>query len=106
LANGTASATLYAEGEATYPARLRELSAIADPATRTYRARYILSGGGEDAALGATVTLRLKAAEAGRRPTVAVPLAALFDSGSGSAVWRFDAATGTVAAQPVAVARL
>jgi RND family efflux transporter MFP subunit len=46
LAKGAASATLYAEGEATYPARLRELSATADPATRTYRARYILSGGG------------------------------------------------------------
>jgi len=46
LAKGTASATLYAEGETTYPAKLRELSATADPATRTYRARYILAGGG------------------------------------------------------------
>ncbi|GAB6843428.1 RND family efflux transporter MFP subunit [Methylorubrum rhodinum] len=106
LATGIASATLYAEGEATYPARLRELSATADPATRTYRARYILSGGGEDAPLGATVTLRLKPAEAGRPASVAVPLGALFDAGSGSAVWRLDAATGTVEAQPVAIARL
>ncbi|TGE01088.1 efflux RND transporter periplasmic adaptor subunit [Methylobacterium nonmethylotrophicum] len=106
LATGVASATLYAEGEATYPAALRELSATADPLTRTYRARYILSGGGEDAPLGATVTLRLKPAEAERAPAVAVPLGALFDSGKGSAVWKIDAATGTVAAQPVAVARL
>ena len=30
-AQGEASATLYAEGESTYPARLRELSATADP---------------------------------------------------------------------------
>ncbi len=43
-AQGEASATLYSEDAATYPARLRELSATADPATRTYRARYILSG--------------------------------------------------------------
>ncbi|KQP05827.1 RND transporter [Methylobacterium sp. Leaf99] len=106
LAQGAASATLYAEGEATYPARLRELSATADPATRTYRARYILSGGGEDAPLGATVTLRLKAADAGRAAAVEVPLAALFDTGGGSAVWKFDTATGTVTAQPVAIARL
>jgi len=106
LAKGAASATLYAEGEATYPARLRELSATADPATRTYRARYILSGGGEDAPLGATVTLRLKAAETGRAAAVEVPLSALFDTGAGSAVWRFDTATGTVTAQPVAIARL
>jgi len=106
LAKGAASATLYAEGEATYPARLRELSATADPATRTYRARYILSGGGEDAPLGATVTLRLKAAETGRAVAVEVPLAALFDAGNGSAVWRFDTATGTVTAQQVGIARL
>lgn len=106
LAKGAASATLYAEGEETYPARLRELSATADPATRTYRARYILAGGGEDAPLGATVTLRLKATDAGRSPAVEVPLAALFDAGKGSAVWRFEAATGTVIAQPVTVTRL
>jgi len=105
LAKGTASATLYAEGEATYPARLRELSATADPATRTYRARYILSGGGEAAPLGATVTLRLKPAQ-GQATAVSVPLGALFDQGGGSAVWRYDADTQTVAAQPVTVARL
>ncbi len=106
LAKGAASATLYAEGEATYPATLRELSATADPATRTYRARYILSGGGEAAPLGATVTLRLKPLETGRVGSVDVPLGALFDSGQGSAVWKFDADTGTVTAQAVSVARL
>lgn len=106
LARGEASATLYAEGEATYPARLRELSATADPATRTYRARYILSEAGEGAPLGATVTLRLKSTEAGHASGVSVPLGALFDPGSGSAVWRFDTATGTVTAQPVAIVRL
>lgn len=106
LARGTASATLYAEGETTYPARLRELSATADAATRTYRARYILSGGGEDAPLGATVTLRLKPAETGRSASVEVPLGALFDLGQGSAVWKFDAGTKTVSAQPVSVARM
>ena len=105
-AQGAASATLYADGEATYPAWLRELSATADAATRTYRARYILSGGGEDAPLGATVTLRLKSGDALRSAAVAVPLGALFDAGRGASVWRYDAETGTVAAQPVVVARM
>ena len=106
LAKGAASATLYAEGETTYPARLRELSATADPATRTYRARYILSGGGETAPLGATVTLRLTPAEAGRKASVDVPLGALFDVGHGTAVWRYDAETQTVSAQPVSLGRM
>ncbi|MGV7029657.1 efflux RND transporter periplasmic adaptor subunit [Methylobacterium symbioticum] len=105
-AKGAASATLYAEGETTYPAKLRELSATADPATRTYRARYILSGGGEAAPLGATVTLRLTPPDAGRATSVDVPLGALFDAGQGSAVWKFDADTNTVTAQPVSVARM
>jgi RND family efflux transporter MFP subunit len=105
-AKGAASATLYAEGEATYPAKLRELSATADPATRTYRARYILSGGGEIAPLGATVTLQLRPVQAQATASVSVPLGALFDQGGGSAVWRYDAETQTVAAQPVTVARL
>jgi RND family efflux transporter MFP subunit len=105
-AEGEASATLYADGAATYPARLRELSATADPATRTYRARYILSGGGEAAPLGATVTLQLRAPATARLPRVEVPLAALFDQGRGTAVWRYDAATETVRSQIVQVARL
>ncbi|MCC0805751.1 efflux RND transporter periplasmic adaptor subunit [Methylobacterium sp. W2] len=105
-AQGEASAILYAEGEATYPARLRELSATADAATRTYRARYILSGGGETAPLGATVTLQLKSTDAARAAAVAVPLGALFDQGKGASVWRYDAATETVTAQSVAVARM
>ena len=95
---GAASATLYAEGEATYPARLRELSATADPATRTYRARYILSGGGEAAPLGATVTLRLKPAEPAVPHRSRCRSGPCSTRGSGSAVWRYDAATQTVAA--------
>ena len=90
----------------SYPARLRELSATADPATRTYRARYILSGDGAEAPLGATVTLRLQQADAARAPSVDVPLGALFDVGHGAEVWRFEAASSTVSPQPVALGRL
>ncbi|KST57672.1 RND transporter [Methylobacterium sp. GXS13] len=106
LAKGEATATLYAEGEAIYPARLRELSAIADQATRTYRGRFILAGGGEDAPLGATVTLQLRDRGAARAATVEVPLSALFDQGRGPAVWRYDVASGTVKPQAVKVSRM
>jgi RND family efflux transporter MFP subunit len=106
LAHGEASATLYAELETAYPARLRELSAVADPVTRTYRARYILLGDGASAPLGGTVTLQLRAAERARAAVVVVPLGALFDQGSGSAVWRYDPDSQTVIAQPVTVARI
>ena len=106
LAKGAASATLYAEGETTYPAKLRELSATADPATRTYRARYILSGGGEAAPLGATVTLRLTPADAGRAASVDVPLGALFDIGRRLGGLAARCRHQTVTAQPVSVARL
>ncbi|KAB1072281.1 efflux RND transporter periplasmic adaptor subunit [Methylobacterium planeticum] len=105
-ARSEATATLYADADrTTYPAALRELSAIADPATRTYRARYILSGGGEAAPLGATVTLQLRN-DARRATMLAVPLAALFDDGHGTSVWRLDAGTETVVPQPVTVARM
>ncbi|MCE4224087.1 efflux RND transporter periplasmic adaptor subunit [Methylobacterium sp. C25] len=104
-ARSEAKAALYADAAgATYPARLRELSAMADPATRTYRARYILSGGGETAPLGATVTLQLKLADAQRSGSVAVPLGAVFDDGKGSSVWRIDGET--VVPQRVTVSRM
>lgn len=106
-AGSEATAALYADtGGRTYPSRLRELSAMADPTTRTYRARYILSGGGETAPLGATVTLQLRMGDSSRPSRVAVPLGALFDEGHGTAVWRFDGETQTVVPQRVTVARM
>ena len=105
IAAPAATATLYTNPGAIYPATLRELSAVADPTTRTYRARYVLSGGGETAPLGATVTLRLPAQTASST-TVTVPIGALRDEGAGYAVWVYDRGTSTVALRPVAVARL
>lgn len=106
LATADATAALYASRDAGFPAHLRELSAAADPATRTYRARYVLEGAGAAAPLGATVTVALKASLRGNDASFEVPLAAIFDSGEGPSVWRIDPATGTVAAQPVQVTRM
>ena len=86
-------------------AKLRELSAIADPATRTYRARFVLGGAYQQAPLGATVTLRLSKT-AGKNTLFDIPVGALFDAGRGPSVWIIDPATSTVSAQPVTVARI
>ncbi|PXF29564.1 hypothetical protein WH50_20200 [Pokkaliibacter plantistimulans] len=82
----SAQATLYSDPHNTLPAQLRLLSDAADPATRTYEARYILEGAQAQAPLGATVTVAIPT-----RSTAAaafeVPIGALFDAGSGPGVW-------------------
>jgi RND family efflux transporter MFP subunit/putative MATE family efflux protein len=102
-AGDQAIASLYVAPDVIIPARLREMSAIADPLTRTYRARYVLAG--HDEPLGATVTVRLENAPQGRR-TFAVPSTAVFDEGRGTQVWVVDAATSTVVPRQVEVIAL
>lgn len=103
----TAVASLYADKDKTFPAELRELSAQADPITRTYKARYTLKEGGTDAPLGATVTVRLESNEAnGGIHLCEIPIGALFDDGSGSSVWIINPETATLVRRPVVVAKL
>lgn len=81
-------------------ASLRELAGAADPLTRTFAARYVLSGPAEAAPLGATVTVRLPG---NASSAVRVPLAALVDLGRGPGVWIIgtDAKVRFRAAQPL-----
>jgi RND family efflux transporter MFP subunit len=67
------------------PARLRQLSDAADPVTRTFEARFVLSGEAETAPLGSTVTVILQAAADGA--AITVPLGAIHDRGRGPGVW-------------------
>ena len=100
-------ASLYADQGKTFLAELRELSAQADPITRTYQARYTLKGEGKDAPLGATVTVRLERSEAsGGIHVCEIPLGALFDDGSGSSVWVINPETATLLRRPVVVVKL
>lgn len=62
---------------------LRDLAAGADPATRTWRARYTLPEGAADHPLGSTLRLTFQPAE----PVVRVPAGAVADDGQGTAVW-------------------
>ncbi len=66
-------------------ARLRQLSDAADPATRTFEARFVLSGAPAAAPLGSTITVRLAAP--GQQAMIAVPLGAIYDRGQGPGVW-------------------
>lgn len=100
-----ASATLYADDTEQFSARLRELSAMADPLTRTYQARYVLSGKAEQAPLGSTVTVRLTGAASATEQTE-VPIGALIDKGQGASVWLIEKSTQVVKLVPVTVSHL
>lgn len=84
----TASAQLYGQEQA-HPAKLRQLSDAADPASRTFEARYVLEGDAASAPLGSTVTVTV-ALSGNRGPgsqPVVVPVGAVHDRGQGPGVW-------------------
>ena len=83
-------------------ASLRELSAAADPATRTFAAKFTLAGAPASAPLGSTVTIRLGTADQTGR--ISVPLAAIDDRGRGPGVWIVQG--GKVRFRPVKIAAL
>lgn len=94
-------------GSGKIPARLRVLSQSADPATRTFEARYTLEDGNTPLPLGSTVAVELAdAAPAGVSAGVEVPLGALFDPGTGTGVWVIGGEPLKARWTPVAVKRL
>lgn len=90
-----------------WPGKVREVAAGADPATRTYRVRATFDAEAAQAPLGATATVSLARAVDGL-PAIKLPTTALWRQGAGqdSAVWVFDAASGSVQARSVQVAGL
>lgn len=88
-----AEASVFGETGPAGHARLRQLSDAADPATRTFEARYVLEGDAAQAPLGTTVVVRLTQQGAGG---IEVPLAAIYDAGKGPGVWLVSAGTQTV----------
>lgn len=84
-------------------ARLRQLSDAADPVTRTFEARFILTGAPAAAPLGSTVTVCLD--EPGQPAAVTVPIAAIYDRGRGPGVWLVSTrGSPTVSWRPVKLA--
>jgi RND family efflux transporter MFP subunit len=76
---GTASVSLWSEPNKKYVAKLREIAPNADPATRTYLAKFSLPDAGDSVSLGMTATLTLADPETMR--VARLPLSALFSEG-------------------------
>lgn len=94
------------DGQAVLNATLRELSAAADPVTRTWRARYQLHGA-HAPELGGVVRLEFGQSSTAGSATgnvYRVPVGALSERGEGARLW--VVADGKVTPQPVEVLRL
>jgi RND family efflux transporter MFP subunit len=97
---GVATVTLWSEPNKKYAAKLREVAPSADPATRTYLAKFSLPDAGENVSLGMTATLTLADPQTER--VARLPLSALFNEGGDPSLYTVGAA-GDVALKPVAV---
>jgi RND family efflux transporter MFP subunit len=98
--DGIATVSLWSEPDRKYAARLREVAPSADPATRTYLAKFSLPDAGEQVSLGMTATLTL--ADPATERVARLPLSALFSEGGDPSLYVVDA-KGEVVLKPVAV---
>jgi multidrug efflux system membrane fusion protein len=82
-----ADVTLWSSGSesAHHNGHLRELTPVADSASRTYAARVALDSMDARVALGMTAQVRFKSS--GKRDKMIVPLSAIFQQGDQAAVW-------------------
>ena len=92
------SATLDALGDRIYAAKLRELSPVADAASRTYAARLAIIKADEALKLGMSARVRM---EFGSAQVIVVPNSALYTRDDTTRVWLVDRASETV--KPTAV---
>ncbi len=100
--DGAATLSLWSDPDKTYRATLRELSPMAESATRTFAARFSLPDADDKVSLGMSATLTIAAPSAEK--IARVPSAALFDQGRGPSLW-IVGADGVTALKPVVVLR-
>src|ERR1700721_2967967 len=98
--DGVATVSLWSEPNRKYTAKLREVAPSADPAPRTYLAKFSLPDAGESVSLGMTATLTL--ADPATTRVARLPLSALFSEGGDPSLYIVDD-KGEVALKPVAV---
>src|SRR3954462_15069379 len=98
--DGVATVSLWSEPNKKYVAKLREVAPSADPATRTYLAKFSLPGAGDSVSLGMTATLTL--ADPATDRVARLPLSALYSQGGSPSLYVVDAAGG-LALKPVTV---
>lgn len=90
----------WANPNETVPGKLRELSPIADPATRTYTAKISIPNAPEGTKLGMTAYVTFAAKT--QHPLIKLPLTALFQDKSDTAVWVIE--SGSVKRASIQVA--
>jgi len=98
--SGVATVTLWSDAEKKYAAKLREVAPSADPATRTYLAKFSLPEAGDNVSLGMTSTLTLSDPQSDR--VARLPLSALYSQGGTSSLYVVDD-KGAVSLKPVVV---
>jgi RND family efflux transporter MFP subunit len=98
--DGVATVSLWSEPDKKYVAKLREVAPSADPATRTYLAKFSLPGADDHVSLGMTATLTL--ADPATVRVARLPLSALFSEGGDPSFYVVDSAGGVVL-KPVTV---
>ncbi len=99
--NAKATVRLWHDRARSFGASLRELSPQADPASRTYAARFTIHDADDAVAFGMTATVTL--AHATDTPVARLPLAAILNRGTGPTVYVVDGNGGLVQ-RPVTVA--
>jgi RND family efflux transporter MFP subunit len=97
---GVATVSLWSEPNKKYEAKLREIAPAADPATRTYLAKFSLPGASESVELGMTATVTL--CDPATTRVARLPLSALYNQGGDPSLYIVDA-QGDVTRKPVAV---
>lgn len=90
----------WAKPNESFPGKLRELSPVADPATRTYTAKISIPQAPEDIKLGMTAYVTFAAKT--KNPMIKLPLTALYQDKSATAVWVVE--NGAVKRVPVQIA--
>ena len=99
--SGEAQVSIWSEPDKRYVAKLRELAPSADPATRTYLAKFSVPDAGSEVQLGMTATLVLSDPASER--VARLPLSALFDQGDGPSLYVVDSKTGAITLKRVTV---
>jgi RND family efflux transporter MFP subunit len=97
---GEVAVRLWADPGRSIPGRIREVSPMADPATRTYTVKVAVPAR-DDVRLGMTAVVELKQRAGGGGPALRVPLSALHQDKGVTALWVIE--NGAVRLVPVRV---
>src|SRR5579872_6040722 len=98
--SGVATVALWSDAGKKYAAKLREVAPSADPATRTYLAKFSLPEAGDNVSLGMTATLTLSDPRSDR--VARLPLSALYSQGGDPSLYVVDD-KGAISLKPVVV---